>query len=69
VGVAAEEADESLGWLQALRSSALGDQTAVLSLITEANELTSIFVSSGKTATRRLQAEQRQKAAAKRRSR
>jgi four helix bundle protein len=69
IGVAAEEADESLGWLEALRDAGLGDRSAVRLLITEANELTSIFVSSKKTATQRLQEEQRQKSAARRRPR
>ena len=46
--VAAEEADESLGWLQALRDADLGDQQALIPLIIEANELASIFVASGK---------------------
>ena len=68
IGVAAEEADESLGWLEALRDAGLGDRSAVCLLITEANELTSIFVSSKKTATQRLQEEQRQKSAARRRT-
>jgi four helix bundle protein len=68
IGVAAEEADESLGWLEALHDAGLGDRSAVRLLITEANELTSIFVSSRKTATQRLEEEQRQKSAARRRT-
>lgn len=69
VGVAAEEADESLGWLQSLRDARLGDQSQLPDLIKEANELTSIFVSSHKTATARLAAEEEQRATPKRRRR
>jgi four helix bundle protein len=54
IGVAAEEADETVGWLQALRDAGLGDPDSLAALINEANELTSIFVSSGRTARRRL---------------
>ena len=50
IGVATEEADESLGWLQSLRDAELGDRT-YFPAIKEANELTSIFVSSHKTAS------------------
>jgi four helix bundle protein len=61
LGVAAEEADESLGWLRALRDARLGDQRAVLPLLAEANELTSIFVASAKTATRHMIEDARKK--------
>lgn len=54
IGIAAEEADESLGWLLALRDAGLGDKTEVRELLREANELTAIFVASGKTAKDRL---------------
>jgi four helix bundle protein len=67
VGVAAEEADESLGWLQALRDARLGDAKQLPELIKEANELTSIFVSSHKTATARLAAEEEDRVTVKRR--
>ncbi len=69
VGVAAEEADESLGWLQSLRDARLGDLEQLPGLIKEANELTSIFVSSHKTASARLAAEREQRAKQKRRRR
>jgi four helix bundle protein len=52
IGVAAEEADECQGWLEALRDARLGAQSEVLILIQEAHELTAIFMSSGKTAQR-----------------
>ena len=67
VGVAAEEADESLGWLQALRDARLGDLKELPELIKEANELTSIFVSSHKTASARLAAEKQDQVPLKRR--
>ena len=68
VGVAAEEADESVGWLMALREVGMGEQATLEALLQEANELTAIFVQSGKTATNRLEAEKR-RAARKRRAR
>ena len=58
IGVAAEEADESLGWLIALRDARIGDQKRLAPLIDEAHELTSIFVKSGKTASERLKEEE-----------
>ena len=63
IGVAAEEADESLGWLQAARDASLGDQELLPWLIDEANQLTSIFVASHKTAKTRLKAEEERKRA------
>jgi four helix bundle protein len=50
IGVAAEEADESLGWLEALRAGKLATGNGIDALIQEADELTSIFVKSHKTA-------------------
>ena len=67
VGVAAEEADESLGWLIALRDAQLGDRSLLTPLISEADELTAIFVASGKTASANLAEEERRRAAQKRR--
>ena len=58
VGVAAEEADESLGWLKALLDAEQGDLRKLPALIKEANELTSIFVASHKTAAARRAAEE-----------
>ena len=59
VGIAAEEADESLGWLTALRDAGMGDAEQVVRLIREADELTAIMVKSGATASRNLAAARR----------
>ena len=58
IGVAAEEADESQGWLEALQDAGLVDASAATPLIKEADELTSIFVASGRTAAQNLANEQ-----------
>ena len=50
VGVAAEEADESKGWLQLLVESGKASLDAAGPLIKEADELTAIFVASRITA-------------------
>ena len=50
VGVAAEEADESKGWLELLVSSDQVSAEIAAPLIQEADELTAIFVKSRKTA-------------------
>ena len=52
IGVAAEEADESKGWLLALTAAGIGDQAETAALIKEADELIAIFVASEKTAKR-----------------
>jgi four helix bundle protein len=52
VGVAAEEAFESQGWLEALAEASIGEPRETKELIQEANELTAIFVASQKTAKR-----------------
>ena len=58
IGVAAEEADESKGWLQLLVSSDFTTADAAGRLIKEADELTAIFVKSQITAkTNRAQRE------------
>jgi four helix bundle protein len=54
LGVAIEEADESIGWLEALVAARLGDSAEATALIREADELTAIFVASEKTAKRNL---------------
>jgi four helix bundle protein len=60
IGVAAEEADESKGWLELLVSSNQVTMENARALIQEANELTAIFVASRKTAERhKLEREQR----------
>ena len=66
VGVAAEEADESLGWLMALRDGDLVKPEVATPLIDEANELASIFVASGKTAAENLAEEDRRQELRKR---
>ncbi len=53
IGVAAEEADESKGWLQLLVASNLARIDDARDLIQESDELTAIFVASRKTAQRR----------------
>ena len=53
IGVAAEEADESKGWLELLVSSNFASIEDARDLIQEADELTAIFVASRKTAQRR----------------
>jgi four helix bundle protein len=63
IGVAVEEADESLGWLTALRDAKLGPVDELESLVTEADELVSIFVKSRKTAEENEQKRQDLKAA------
>jgi four helix bundle protein len=50
LGVAAEEADESLGWLRALVARRIGNSHEATLLLTEANELVAIFVKSQITA-------------------
>jgi len=52
IGVAAEEADESKGWLQLLVESRLTTIEDARDLIRESDELTAIFVASRKTAKR-----------------
>jgi four helix bundle protein len=65
LGIAAEEADESLRWLQALCDANLGDANEVRGLVKEADELTAIFTASHKTAKARLEAEEARAAAEK----
>ncbi len=52
IGVAAEEADESKGWLELLVESGKATIEAAGALIKEADELTAIFVASRITAQR-----------------
>ena len=54
IGVAAEEADESRGWLLKLLDKGYGDRLETEALIQEAEELTAIFVASEKTARRNM---------------
>jgi four helix bundle protein len=54
MAVAAEEADESRGWLSALLTRESGDTDEARLLLREASELTAIFAASQETARRRL---------------
>jgi four helix bundle protein len=54
IGVAAEEADESKGWLLKLLETGYGERLETEALIQEAHELTAIFVASEKTARRNM---------------
>jgi len=56
IGVAAEEADESLGWLNALLGANLGPPAELRTLIEEAQALLKIFTASAKTAKSNLAA-------------
>jgi len=53
IGVVEEEADESAYWLEVLLEAEVTGDHGVKGLLEEANELTAIFVASGKTARRR----------------
>jgi four helix bundle protein len=57
VGTAAEEADESKGWLMKLLDTGYGDRHLTSTLLKEADELTAIFTKSHKTAKRRRDAQ------------
>jgi four helix bundle protein len=59
IGVAAEEADESKGWLQLLVASDRVRIEDARDLIQESHELTAIFVASRKTAQRRKEERER----------
>jgi four helix bundle protein len=50
LGVAVEEADESLYWLELVRDGKLVSESKLLLLLKEANELTAIFASGRKSA-------------------
>ena len=52
LGVVAEEADESLYWMELISESGLVVQNKLINLIQEANELTAIFTASILTAKR-----------------
>jgi four helix bundle protein len=52
IAVAAEEADESKGWLEALLAAGVPNEPETTALAQEADELTAIFVASEKTARR-----------------
>jgi len=67
LGVAVEEADESLGWLQLLIDSSIRATDDIESLRDEANELVAIFVQSEKTAKHNYELELARKGAARQR--
>lgn len=50
LSIVLEEADESYFWLEFSRDERVGDSNEVVLLLTESNELISIFVSARKTA-------------------
>jgi four helix bundle protein len=53
IGIVEEEADESAHWLEMIVEAGLLPDERVNALLTEANELTAIFVATGRTAKRR----------------
>jgi four helix bundle protein len=59
IGLVAEEADESAGWLEHLRDCGFVDRVAVAPLVQEAQELTRILGGSYATARKREEAERR----------
>jgi four helix bundle protein len=69
IGVAAEEADESKGWLNSLLARAYGDREQTQALIKEADELTAILTASHKTACRHRDEKRQREAEEKRRKR
>jgi hypothetical protein len=52
IAVVEEEADESLYWMELLNGSGLADPAYIEPLMREADELTAIFTSAGKTEKR-----------------
>jgi len=52
IGTVVEEADETAFWLELLAEARIVPETRLAPLLTEANELTAIFVASRKTASR-----------------
>lgn len=51
IAIVEEEADESMYWIELLEESRiLGESTSVTTLLKEADELTAIFATAGKTA-------------------
>jgi len=50
IAIVTEEADEAIYWLELIKESGLTGNTAIEPLIDEANELTAIFTSTGKSA-------------------
>ncbi|NQW03942.1 MAG: four helix bundle protein [Acidobacteria bacterium] len=53
IGIALEEADETLYWLEHLNNCGLATADSLLSLLTEARELVAILTTSTQTARRR----------------
>jgi four helix bundle protein len=51
IGTVAEEADESLYWLELIREGGLVTESKIRLLLAEANELTAIFTESRRTAS------------------
>src|SRR5687768_10114922 len=61
LGVAADEADETVGWLQIMNDSGIGPREKVALLLEEAVELRAILAKSYKTARQNLNALERKK--------
>jgi four helix bundle protein len=53
LGIAVEEADESVGWLEILRDSGLADRQQMEATLAEARQLLAILAASVRTASRR----------------
>jgi four helix bundle protein len=51
LGVVAEEADESLYWLELIRDARLLSETKIQEILDEANQLTAIFTAGRRTST------------------
>ena len=52
LGTVAEEADESLYWLELIREGRLVSEKKIIALVSEADELTAIFTSGRRSASR-----------------
>src|SRR6266853_3534077 len=52
LGTVAEEADESLHWLELIRDGAFISEKKIASLVSEADELTAIFTAGRRTSSR-----------------
>jgi four helix bundle protein len=69
LGVAADEADETVGWLQIMNDSGIGPKEKVSLLLEEAVELRAILAKSYKTARKNLNALERKKTLERRKRR
>jgi four helix bundle protein len=69
LGVAVDEADETVGWLEVMRDSSFAPEDRVTPLLKEAIELRAILASSHKTSKRNLDVLERNKKLERRRRR